>query len=132
MKSKTPLVLVEQIIMILVFAVSAAICLKSFVYSETLSKTVQKQDNAILCASNVAEVIKNSDGKFDAAEAVFGGKTENGTLEVSFSGYENAVDVKAVKTESGIAGLGKAEVRAFVAGEELAFLEVCWQEDILT
>lgn len=131
MKSKTPLVLVEQIIMILIFAVSAAICLKSFVYSEKLSENVQSQDNAILCVSNVAEVIKNSSGDFNQASAKFGGEIENGVLQINFSEFENTVEVKARKKDSGIPRLGKAEVIAFIKSEEKAVIEICWQEDDL-
>ncbi len=37
MKSKAPLVLMEQIIMLLVFALAAAICLQAFIKADALS-----------------------------------------------------------------------------------------------
>ena len=37
MKSKAPLMLMEQMIMLLVFALAAALCLQAFVKSEQLS-----------------------------------------------------------------------------------------------
>lgn len=37
-RSKAPLALMEQIIMILVFALASAVCLQAFVYADRLSR----------------------------------------------------------------------------------------------
>ena len=45
-RSKAPLALMEQIIMILVFALTAAVCMQAFVYSSNLSKQGENKNIA--------------------------------------------------------------------------------------
>ena len=45
-RSKAPLALMEQIIMILVFALAAAVCLQAFVYANGLSGRGEKENIA--------------------------------------------------------------------------------------
>ena len=59
MKSKAPLVMMEQIIMVLVFALAAALCLQTFVLSGKLSKLTEAKNRAVVEAQNVAETIKH-------------------------------------------------------------------------
>ena len=66
MKSKTPLVIMEQTIMILVFALAAAVCMRVFVYSDKLSRQNEQRDNAIIMAQNAAEMLKYSGGKAES------------------------------------------------------------------
>lgn len=58
MKSKAPLVMMEQIIMVLVFALAAALCLQTFVLSGKLSKRTEAQGRAAIEAQNAAESMK--------------------------------------------------------------------------
>lgn len=58
MRSKAPLVMMEQVIMVLVFALTAALCLQMFVLSEKISKTTEAGDHAVEEAQNAAETIK--------------------------------------------------------------------------
>ena len=60
MKSKAPLVLMEQLIMVLVFALAAALCLQTFVLSEQISKKTKAGNRATIEAQNVAESMKAS------------------------------------------------------------------------
>ena len=46
MKSKAPLALMEQIVMLLVFALAAALCLQAFVKSDQISRESQARSNA--------------------------------------------------------------------------------------
>ena len=57
-RSKAPLALMEQIIMILVFALAAAVCLQAFVYSNSLSVKGEQENNAVSHAQEVAEYCK--------------------------------------------------------------------------
>ena len=58
MRSKAPLVMMEQIIMVLVFALASALCLQTFVLSGTISKKIEQENRAALEAQNAAECIK--------------------------------------------------------------------------
>ena len=46
MRSKAPLVLMEQAVMVLVFALAAALCLRAFVWSDQLSRQNEARDRA--------------------------------------------------------------------------------------
>jgi len=58
MKSKAPLLMMEQIIMVLVFALAAALCLQTFVLSGKISKMTEAKNRAVVEAQNAAEQIK--------------------------------------------------------------------------
>lgn len=58
MKSKAPLVMMEQIVMVLVFALAAALCLQTFVLSGNLSKRIEAEGRAAIEAQNAAETMK--------------------------------------------------------------------------
>ena len=64
MKSKAPLVLIEQVVMIVVFALTAAVCLRMFTMAELLSVKYAATDRAVLEAQNAAEALKG--GRMDA------------------------------------------------------------------
>lgn len=75
MKSKAPLVMMEQIVMVLVFALAAALCLQTFVLSGKLSQKTEMQGRAAIEAQNAAEAMKarGFSSYTESAE-----KTENG------------------------------------------------------
>lgn len=59
MRSKTPLVLMEQLVMVLVFALAAVMCLRMFVLSNNLSEHYAASDRAALEAQTAAEHMKH-------------------------------------------------------------------------
>ena len=61
MKSKAPLVMMEQIVMVLVFALAAAVCLQAFVLSEKISTMTEVKNRAAVEVQNIAEAMKNDD-----------------------------------------------------------------------
>lgn len=115
MKNKSSLMLIEQIIMGLVFAIAAAICLKVFAYSDALSRSGELRDQAIRQAQTCAEVLKNTRGDFAAAEKA-AELAENMNVYIIPETAENDL-------------LGSATVSVEGAdGEEYYSLRVCWQE----
>ena len=64
-RSKAPLALMEQIIMILVFALASAVCLQAFVYSDRLSRTDEQKQNAMTKAQLVTEYCKGCQGDLE-------------------------------------------------------------------
>ncbi len=58
MKNKTSLLLMEQLVMILVFALCAALCLQCFVAADRISRETGLRDEAVLLAQNAAESLK--------------------------------------------------------------------------
>ncbi|MBE6679601.1 MAG: hypothetical protein E7598_03670 [Ruminococcaceae bacterium] len=73
MNSKAPLFLIEFLIMLLVFSVSCAICLKVFSKAELISLENELRDDAIIETQNIAEKIKGTDS-FEHLGAAFDGE----------------------------------------------------------
>lgn len=136
MHSKAPLALMEQIIMLLVFALSAALCLQVFALSGRISHEMEDRAYAVTQVRNAAESIKISGGDLEKHAEIFGGKTEDGSWKAFYNeewdpvSEENAVyTVEAVPTETENEFLGAAEISAFEKnGKELFKLKVAWQE----
>ena len=61
-RSKTPLFLMELIIMLLVFSNSAAVCLQVFSGAKKISEESRKLDAAVMQAQTIAECWKASHG----------------------------------------------------------------------
>lgn len=118
MKNKTSLVLIEQLLMILVFAMAAAICLKAFAYSSNVSSKNEAVSQAAVIAQNCAERLKKSHGEDDA-----GFWTQVGEWK-----YRAKIQRKESETE----GLGCAQIIVFGEckdrEEQLFELSVAWQE----
>ena len=70
MRSKAPLMMMEQMVMLLVFALAAALCLQAFVKSDGISRRSEARDRAVIAAQNAAEAIRYCGG--DGAHALTG------------------------------------------------------------
>jgi len=133
MRNKSILVMVEHMVMLLVFALAAAVCLRMFALSGKLSGTYEAKDRAALMAQNAAELIKR-DGISGYVEQT--GATADGQNAWIVSYDENW---KKASKESGmfilkVMGtetseyLFRAEVAVFTEdGEELFRLPVATQ-----
>ena len=64
MRSKAPLVLIEQMVMLLVFALASALCLQAFVKSDAISVRSEEKGRAAIAAQNAAEVIRHKGGDY--------------------------------------------------------------------
>lgn len=112
MKHKASLLLMEQLVMILVFALAAALCLQVFAKAEDISRETARRDLAVVLARNAAELLKATNGDVEAAEAL---------------GRED-YRVTVVPKEAPLPGLVRAEIQVFF-GENLLFsLDTGWQE----
>ena len=137
MKSKAPLMLMEQMIMLLVFALAAALCMQAFVKSDSLSKGSEARDSAVLAVQSAAEALRYSQGDFaQAAEILETEQYDQDSLQVDYTeDWTPAEDTMrytlgAGRADSGQPGLGKATVwvRDEAADTELFRIEVAWQE----
>ncbi|MDY3985979.1 hypothetical protein [Dysosmobacter sp.] len=133
MRSKAPLALMEQLVMVLVFALAAALCVQVFVLSDRTSRRNGARDRAVLAAQNAAEELKSVHGDFALAADLYGG-TWNGQLwgrsyDESWGRDGDAYHVLVIPADSGEALLGSAEVTVYTAeGDVLVSLPVAWQE----
>lgn len=108
MKSRASLVLMEQLIMVLVFALAAALCLRCFAKAEEISVQTARRDEAVRIAQNAAELLK-------------AGKEPEAASEEGFT-----VDILEANTD--IPGLRQAEIRVRYEEELLFALPTGWQE----
>lgn len=126
MKNKASLVLLEQLIMILVFSLASALCLRIFVWSDRTSREMELRDRAVVLCQNAAETIK-AERSLEAGAEHLGAEAEDAAWIVS-GDEEIRLELEGKKT--GTAGLGSAEIRAVaVKTEEILFsITVGWQE----
>ena len=137
MKSKAPLAMMEQMIMVLVFALAAALCLQAFVRSDQMSRRAEARDRAMTLCQTAAEVIRHSNGNFeDAAEKLGLELDQDGAISCYYDehwepipGREGTYLLRIHGLSDVSPGLGKASVSVSEAdGEALFELEATWQE----
>ena len=137
MKSRAPLVLMDQLVMILVFALAAALCIRAFALSDRMSRESETRDMAVSAAQNAAETLKSFRGDYEAAARALGGVWNGDFWSISYDsgwsplpeGAEGGYRLLVTPTDSGLELLGTAEVSARTwQGEELYRLPVAWQE----
>ena len=112
MKNKTSLMLMELLVMVLVFALASAICLRVFARSHELSAQTAAQDRAVLAAQNAAETVKACGDLEEAAQLL---------------PQEDGCHVQLTAIGSEIPGLSGCEITATCEGECFC-LTVYWQE----
>ena len=135
-RSKAPLALMGQLLVVLFFAVAAAICLQAFAKSEIISEQSENRDQASRICQNAAETLKSVYGDLDAAKLVIGGNVSGDSLTVRYNDKweedQNGVNQLLVTiVDSGEEGLGRADLAVTDQdGVELFGLSCAWQEGL--
>ena len=124
MRSRASLMIIEQIVMMLVFALAAALCLKAFVWADTESADIFTRDKALLQAQSAAEVIKSCRGDMNAAAEIVGGSVSADGRAINCDEYVLTV----TPIEDGIKYMASAEVSVYEDESLLASLKIAWQE----
>ena len=135
MKNKAPLTMMEQVIMLLVFALAAALCLQAFTAASQTSKHYAARDRAATQAQSAAEALKATGGDYDAAASLLDGFLMDGTLLVYYDenwqltdAPEIAYVVTVPPADSSQAYLSQTTVTVSDADLEPLFsLPVSWQ-----
>ena len=135
MRNKSVLSLLEMLLMVLVLALASALCLRVFVYADTLSRTDEAKAGAQREAQNAAEILKAVKGDVDAACELVGGQKRDREWVRYFDQDWNPV---AEAKEDGFClyascekdgFLGRALIRVESGKETLTELKAAWQED---
>lgn len=137
MRSRAPLALMEQAVMVLVFALAAALCVQAFALSGTMSRKNEARDRALRQAQNAVETLKSTRGDYQSAADALGGNWDGEAwtlpLDADFAPAERENAAYLVKTTPKPAGntlLGTADVIVCTAdGETLAELLAAWQTE---
>ena len=135
MRNKAFLPLMEQILMIAVFAIAAAVCLSAFAAGNRISRERSALDEAVLLAQNTCELMKHAEGDMEKAAELTGGTWKGNELLIYFDANGDKTDadgavylVKACRSEPD-SGVGQAEVTVTAGETELYSVSVAWQED---
>ena len=135
MKSRAPLALMEQTVMVLVFALAAALCLRTFVLADGISRQVEATDRAVLWAESAADTLKARNGDLAQAAAELGGNLDGQRWIIPLdetwqeTAGEPTYPLTAQPIQSGQPLLGRTQIDvAEKNGDSLFSLEVCWQE----
>lgn len=135
MRSKSPLILMEQLVMVLVFTLAAALCLKMFVAADARSKQYAMIDRAVLEAQTAAERLKQGSltGYLEKQNAAY----ENGVWQLALDedwtpasgGAKTAFYLRVTEEDSGHAYLWRARISVQTAdGTALVELPVSGQK----
>lgn len=125
MRGKTPLVIMELVIMLLVFALAAAMCLGAFVLADSISSESELRDEAAARAQNCAELLRHSGGDFEWTAEKLGGECDGSALTAEYP----ELSLCAEMSESGHELLGKAHISVSdEAGQEIFSLDCAWQK----
>ncbi len=125
MRNKSPLILIEQVLMVLIFALAAAFCLRAFVLSEQLSLQTQQRGDAALLAQNAVEVLKSCGGDYEEAAVRLGGAWDGDCWQLE----EEDLVLTVIPETCGTELLGRARVQVCSrAGDVLFTLPAAWQE----
>ena len=145
MRSKAPLMLMEQMVMLLVFALAAALCLQAFVKADAISRESEARDHAVLLCQSVAEQIKESGEKDQVVLSAMAARLDADVVYPNESfllcydedwqrtdAEEEIVYMLGVSSWDGleeVPGLKKASVFVQMGddGKELFRIEVAWQ-----
>jgi len=136
MKSKGTLVLIEQAVMLTVFALASVLCLRAFVWADTVSKEISAQDQAMIQAQNAAEVLKSCTGDGKMSSLLYGGAWDGTvwTIHYDKNWAQSETPAEYRLTARPITGeqdyLGTALIQVFHQEVCLVHLDrhVAWQE----
>ena len=136
MNNKAPLALMEQLVMILVFAISAAFCMQIFVASHQISSRCEAKDHAVTAVQNAAESLKLTKGDPEQLSYLIGGVGDQSSwvigyddswMEVSQEQADYLVYIDRHSSDSPL--MHSATVTASTSeGDNLFEVVVSWQE----
>lgn len=135
MRSKAPLSVIEQLIMLVVFSLAAAVCLRGFAWADSQSKHSRARDLALIQAQSAAGMLKQTGGDLAAAAEGMGGQVRESQWTISYD-----EDWEPVRGEGAYVlsarhlpqteGLPMGSARVTVQDEHGTLSELCvsWQE----
>lgn len=135
-ESKAPLVLMEQVIMVLVFALVSAVCIQAFALARTTSLRMTERDHAMNVSQTLAETVKASVGDPEAVCKEIGGGIDGEQLffyydsdwkEVSTSADASFRMVFEKEAGDGFCKYGRITVSDTDGEREIFSMRVAWQ-----
>lgn len=136
MKNKAPLPLMEQLIMVLIFSLTAAICMQGFATSDRISRRQEARDQAVIHVQNTAELLKLHAGDYSAVADALDLVSAKDCWYLPFDSrwqpqtdLQNArylLEITPEATDSKL--LGSASVSVYTGDDLLFRITTAWQE----
>lgn len=139
MKNKAFLPILEQLIMILIFAVACVICLRVFLLANQISQDRDSLDQAVVITQNAAEILKSNHGDLYPCAQLLGGNADDESLTIFYDSDQNCVDRESeaylvltiTKTDSQNSMTECAQIRVTQNDKVIYELKILWQtEDV--
>lgn len=137
-ENKTPLALMEQVIMVFVFALASALCVQVFVYSRTVSISMENRDRGMVICQSIAETAKCCLGQLEEMNAILDGCESDNELFFFYDEKWNQVEegnskasyqaVFHVVEEDEFYQSGEVTVLKTKDGSEVFSLQTAWQK----
>lgn len=127
MKNRSSLAAMELLVMVLVFAMAGALCLRAFAWAEQSARERVRRDGALLLAQNAAQSLKS--GAAERPKSF--GAAENTFYDAEWEPCDppGAYRMEISRLPTAYAALGAARVQIYGVGDALlAQLDVNWQE----
>jgi hypothetical protein len=134
MKNNAFLSLIEQLCMVLLFSIAAAICLQGFAKTNEISRAQQEKDSAVVIVQNAAEIVKHTGGDLDRVAQVLDGHCDDTSVIVFYDDQwqpvpqEHSTFSLRIQHVSSVAFLGTAQIQALRGNTVIFELHVSWQE----
>lgn len=131
MRNKSPLSLMEQMLMVLVFALAAALCLQGFVLANRISTDMEARNHAVTIAQNAAEIVKCLSGDLEQTARQLNGDWDGSVLQADYEPLNQTKELhlEITPADSSSPLLGTAQIRV-LQGEEILFeITAAWQEE---
>ena len=125
-KSRAPLALMEQLIMLFIFTMAAVTCMQAFIYSSNLSKNDEIKYKAMNHAREVVEYCKEYRGDLEEVAKELGGSATNNGLIVKYAKDEMLVTLLITQKDK---YLVQGEVRVLSNDNLIYKLEVAYQNE---
>ena len=134
-RNKNPLALMEQVLMVLIFSIAAAVCIRAYVISRNLSVQSSNRDEAGRICVSIVETIKACKGEEETIIEGCNLRKQSDCLIGYYDGEFKAVDKEDCEyvvtvnfSEEGLLGRAKVTMKD-KAGHAIFALDTAWQED---
>lgn len=126
------LTLMEQLVMLLILALCAAICVTVFVHAHRINRQAEDLDTAVILCRNGAEVIKSCRGDPAAAAAALGAELTDELLQVRYNAALQADPegcyILKISLNRSDPFIGYADITVTRENHTIFTLTTAWQE----
>lgn len=137
MKNKTLLPLLELLCMIVIFAISSALCLRGFIIANTISAKQYALDSSVIIVQNTAETLKASNGDLSSVNSIYAGNISDNLFTAYFDkSFSVTTDKSTAKytllvlINNNNDWICNATITMYNSDDVIFSIDTGWQEDV--